>query len=116
MPPPPDSLGTREEVQVGAALFAANCGHCHANLPRAPVPDLRRSGLLHDEGAFQGVVRGGVLQARGMPRWDDLLSEADVHRIRVWLIAVARDAFQIESRQGMNTAPPERTGVVSGHP
>jgi len=116
IPRPPESIGNPEDVQAGAILFATNCGHCHANLPRAPVPDLRRSALLHDEGAFQGVVRGGVLQARGMPRWDDLLTEADVHRIRAWLIAVAREAFETESRQGMDTAPPQRTGVVSGHP
>ena len=116
VPQPPDSIGTTADVRAGAALFATNCGHCHANLPRAPVPDLRRSGLLRDETAFQSVVRGGALQERGMPRWDDLLTTAEVHRIRAWLIAVAQQAYDTERRNGVDQNPPERKGVVTGHP
>ena len=53
----------------------------------APLPDLRRSLLLRDEAAFFSVVRGGALQERGMPRWDDILSTQDVDAIHAWLIA-----------------------------
>ena len=116
LPQPPDGVGTPDEVQAGAGLFAINCAHCHANAPRAPVPDLRRSGLLRDEAAFQGVVRGGALQTRGMPRWDDLLSAEDVHRIRSWLVAVAREAYASERARGPRQGAPERVGTVAGHP
>ncbi|MFO1503948.1 MAG: cytochrome c [Steroidobacteraceae bacterium] len=98
IPPPPAMIGTPAEIQAGAALFAANCSHCHANAPRAPVPDLRRSALLGDEAAFQSVVRGGALQERGMPRWDDLLSEGDVHLVRAWLVSIARQGYDAERR------------------
>ena len=91
-PAPPAAIGTAAEIAAGATLFATNCGHCHANAPRAPVPDLRRSALLRDAAAFESVVRGGLLQQRGMPRWDDLLTVAEVDRIRMWLIAQARAA------------------------
>jgi quinohemoprotein ethanol dehydrogenase len=89
-PEPPPATGSQGEIRAGAELFAANCGHCHANAPRAPVPDLRRSPLLRDSTAFANVVRGGLLQERGMPRWDDLLTAGEVDRIRMWLIAEAR--------------------------
>jgi quinohemoprotein ethanol dehydrogenase len=114
IPPPPPPVGTPAQIAAGAALFAANCGHCHANAPRAPVPDLRRSGLLRDEAAFQGVVRGGLLQPRGMPRWDDLLSEEDVHRIRAWLISLAREAYEADRRGGTAEAPRAASGVTVG--
>jgi quinohemoprotein ethanol dehydrogenase len=115
IPQPPDALGTAQDVQAGEALFAANCGHCHANRPRAPVPDLRASGLLRDEMAFQSVVLGGALQERGMPRWDDLLTQAEVHRIRAWLISVARQAYDAQRHQGVDRGTAGREGVVAGH-
>ena len=107
LPQPPARIGTPADVQAGATLFATNCGHCHANVPRAPVPDLRGSALLRDETAFQRVVRGGALQERGMPGWDDLLSEADVHRIRVWLIAVAAQAYEAQHGKNITVQSPE---------
>jgi len=89
-PEPPEATGTREDIAAGATLFATNCGHCHANALRGPVPDLRRSAFLRDAAAFQAVVRGGLLQQRGMPRWDDLLTETETEHIRAWLISEAR--------------------------
>jgi mono/diheme cytochrome c family protein len=74
-------------------LFAQNCGGCHANAERAPVPDLRRSGMIQSSAAFQAVVRGGALQMRGMPSWDDLLTGPEVEQIRAHLVASARDAY-----------------------
>jgi quinohemoprotein ethanol dehydrogenase len=87
-------------ILVGAALFAVNCSHCHANAPRSPVPDLRRSGVIRDVAAFQSVVRGGALQARGMPRWDDLLTAPEVTQIHAYVVSVARVAYQTEQGTG----------------
>lgn len=116
IPPPPEAVGTAADIAAGGALFAANCGHCHVNAPRAPLPDLRRSLLLRDEAAFFSVVRGGALQERGMPRWDDLLDEQQVHQIRAWLISIAKQAYEAERRDGTGSPPAESKGLVKGHP
>jgi quinohemoprotein ethanol dehydrogenase len=113
IPPPPETIGTSADIKAGGALFATNCGHCHANAPRAPLPDLRRSPLLRDEAAFLSVVRGGALQERGMPRWDDLLTEEQVHLIRAWLISIAKQGYEDE-RHG--AAEASGKGLVNGHP
>ena len=66
-------------------MFFGNCGICHSNQPRSPSPDLKRLDLaIHAQ--FQAIVRGGLLEQAGMPRWDDLLSAADVDAIHAYLI------------------------------
>ncbi len=62
LPEPPAQVGTPADISAGRALFARNCAGCHGNADRAPVPDLRRSGFMHDPAAFQSVVRGGALE------------------------------------------------------
>src|SRR5580698_3947392 len=93
IPVPPDQPGSAADIAAGAGLFARNCSGCHANAERAPVPDLRRSGMIRTAEGFQAVVRGGALQMRGMPSWDDLLSESQVEQIRAHLVAIAREAY-----------------------
>jgi quinohemoprotein ethanol dehydrogenase len=69
----------------GKALFLANCAICHSNQPRSISPDLRRMpNEVH--AAFDEIVLRGALLPGGMPRWDDLLSEADAHAIHAYLI------------------------------
>jgi hypothetical protein len=70
----------------------------------SPVPDLRRSALIRDAASFDNVVRGGALQKQGMPGWDDLLSDADVEKIRANVISVARAAYAAQ-QQGAAAAP-----------
>ncbi len=102
VPEPIDQPGTPADIAAGAALFARNCGSCHANFPRSPVPDLTRSGVIRDAAAFQSVVRGGALQKRGMSSWDDLLTESQVEQIRAHLVSQQRAAF---AAQGAAPAP-----------
>jgi quinohemoprotein ethanol dehydrogenase len=102
LPEPPEQPGTAADIKAGAALFAGNCGSCHANFERAPVPDLRRSGMIRDAAAFRAVVREGALQKRGMPSWDDLLTEAEVEQIRAHLVSTARAAY---AQQQAGTTP-----------
>jgi len=104
IPEPPAQPGTAADIAAGAALFARNCSGCHANAERAPVPDLRRSGIIRTSEAFQTVVRGGALQTLGMPSWDDLLTEQEVEQIRAHVITVARDAYT-KQQAGQATAP-----------
>ncbi len=112
IPEPPAQAGTPQDIAAGAALFGRNCTGCHSNADRAPVPDLRKSGMIREAVAFQSVVRGGALEKRGMPSWDDLLTEAQVEQIRAHLVAVARDAY---AKQQAGQGPAKASGVKEGH-
>jgi quinohemoprotein ethanol dehydrogenase len=113
LPEPPVQAGTAADIAAGGALFARNCAGCHGNADRAAVPDLRRSGFIHDPAAFQSVVRGGLLEKGGMPSWDDLLTSSEVEQIRANLISVARAAYA-QQKTGVPGAP---TPVLrEGHP
>lgn len=85
-PPPAQAAGvTPGTIAKGAMLFTGNCVLCHSNQPRSITPDLRRMQPgTHEQ--FHKIVRGGLLLANGMPRWDDRLSEADVDAIHAFLI------------------------------
>ena len=71
----------------------------------SPVPDLRRSGMIRTTAGFQAVVRGGALQTRGMPSWDDLLSESQVEQIRAHLVSVAHQAYARQQAGASGSAP-----------
>jgi quinohemoprotein ethanol dehydrogenase len=114
IPEPPAQPGTPADIAAGTALFGRNCGGCHANAPRAPVPDLRRSGIVRDAAAFESVVRGGALEKRGMPSWDDLLTQTEVEQIRAYLVSVARDAYT--KQQAGASSSPTTPPVKEGHP
>lgn len=98
LPEPPAQAAKAEDIAAGAALFGAYCGSCHANMDRAPVPDLRRSPLVREAAAFAGVVHAGALMKRGMPAFDDLLSQEQVEQIRAHVINVARQAWEAQQR------------------
>lgn len=84
-PPTQYADATPEMIAMGSGLFTENCGICHSNQPRAPLPDLRRmnSGV---HGAFSQIVLEGLLLPNGMPRWDDRLSPDQVKAIHAFLI------------------------------
>jgi quinohemoprotein ethanol dehydrogenase len=111
---PPAQTGTAADIKRGAQLFGANCGSCHGNAPRAPVPDLRRSSAATHT-AFNDIVLRGALQVRGMPRWDDVLSQADVDAIHAYVISIARTAYDQQTNGAPATAPPT-PGQIQGHP
>jgi quinohemoprotein ethanol dehydrogenase len=113
LPEPPAATGTAADVVAGASLFAGYCAACHINFERAPVPNLLRSGVVREGAAFQAVVRGGALEKRGMPSWDDLLTEPQVEQIRAHLVAQQRAAYEAQQK---NAAPaPAAPEVKEGH-
>lgn len=78
---------TEQERAHGTALFHFYCSTCHG--PEAvgggSVPDLRY--LPADKHAiFGSIVRGGALQAHGMPAFSDLMDDADVRAIQAWIL------------------------------
>lgn len=84
--PPAQAPGvTPAVIAKGGEIFMANCGLCHSNQHRSIAPDLRRM----NEGthkAFNEIVLRGLLLPNGMPRWDDVFSEADANAIHAYLI------------------------------
>src|SRR5690606_22757711 len=93
IPEPPVQTASAADIAAGAVLFGGYCGSCHSNFVPSPVPDLRRSPLIREASAFASVVRDGALQSRGMPAWDDLLTDEQIEQIRVHLVEVARQAY-----------------------
>lgn len=84
--PPAQAPGvTPATIAQGQGLFMANCAICHSNLHRSISPDLRRiPAEVHP--LFKDIVMKGALLGGGMPRWDDILSEADADAIHAYLI------------------------------
>jgi quinohemoprotein ethanol dehydrogenase len=93
---PPALTASAADITAGAALYGRNCGGCHANLDRAPVPDLRRSAVVRDSASFASVVLKGALETRGMPGWDDLLKAEEVEQIRAHLLNVTHSAWRAQ--------------------
>jgi quinohemoprotein ethanol dehydrogenase len=111
IPEPPAQPGSAADIADGGVLFKRNCAGCHTNADRAAVPDLRRSGFIRDPSAFQSVVRGGALEKRGMPSWDDLLTAGEVEKIRDHLVSIAHEAYARQQAGGSTaTAPMPREG------
>lgn len=113
LPEPPAQTAKAADIAVGAALYGAYCGSCHANMDRAPVPDLRRSPLVREAAAFAAVVQSGALMKRGMPAFDDLLSAAETEQIRAHVINVARQAWEAQQRDA--PAPAAAPSAAEGH-
>jgi hypothetical protein len=69
------------------------------------------------------VVSDGALEKRGMPGWDDLLSEQQVEQIRAHVVNVAREAFArqklpaVDGKQPAVPAPPNppESEMKEGH-
>jgi quinohemoprotein ethanol dehydrogenase len=111
LPEPPAQVGTEADIAAGEQLFGANCASCHANWPRSPVADLRRSSAA-THAAFKDIVLRGALQPRGMPSWGDLLSEKDADQIQAFVLSVAHQAYAAEQKAAQ---PAESTGLKEGH-
>ena len=82
--PPPDREGTPATIAQGELLYNRYCSRCHS-FGRGLVPDLRQLPRgIHS--AFYEIVLHGALQAKGMGRWDDVLSQEDAAAIHAYLV------------------------------
>lgn len=90
---PPDVPTSPEMVARGAELFdMARCSWCHSGSPGI-VPNLLE--LAPEKHAiFKDIVLGGVLEARGMAGFSDMLSEADVEAIHAYIVERIRQELQ----------------------
>ena len=88
---PPPRPTDRATVARGEILYNRYCARCHA-LDRAILPDLRRMGRATD-GLFYEIVLNGAYVAKGMGRWDDVLTRPDAEAIHAYVVDQAWQAY-----------------------
>ena len=81
---PPPREGTAATIAQGELLYNRYCSRCHAFGP-ALLPDLRRMSAP-TQSIFYEIVLRGAYQAKGMGRWDDVLSPDDAAAIHAYLV------------------------------
>lgn len=73
-----------KQIAAGEILYNRYCSRCHV-MGRGNLPDLRRIEPGTHE-LFSTIVLGGAFAGKGMGRFDDVLSPADVDAIHAYLI------------------------------
>ncbi len=106
--PPPfprsDEQFAPDQVAEGANQYLAFCNICHGG----PVnPNLFRSQVATDAGAWKSVVYDGALADNGMISFKPWLSEKQVEAIRAYVLAEAARMAELPSDK---IAPPGKTG------
>jgi quinohemoprotein ethanol dehydrogenase len=73
-----------KQIAAGELLYNRYCSRCHV-MGRGNLPDLRRiEPATH--ALFSSIVLGGAYASKGMGRFDDVLSPADVDAIHAYVI------------------------------
>jgi quinohemoprotein ethanol dehydrogenase len=103
--PPADPTFQTDSARFmpGALTYSAHCLNCHGSLAVGATqgPDLRRSAIPQNRDVFAQIVRGGVLQERGMPKFGEL-TDAQLDDIRYYLRARAAQL------RGNGSPPPDQ--------
>jgi len=95
-PKPPVSTAGKAEIQRGEDKFVEQCSRCHVFGPSI-TPDLRKlPPEIHD--SFKDIVLRGALSPMGMAAFGDVLSEADADAIHAYLIDMAAQGYEDQSR------------------
>ncbi len=93
-PAPPPQQATPPQIANGEVLYNRYCSRCH-ELGRGVLPDLRTlSAGLH--AAFYDIVLDGALAAKGMARWDDVLSRDDAEAIHAYIVDESWKAYRAQ--------------------
>jgi quinohemoprotein ethanol dehydrogenase len=84
-PPPPHN--DPNEAVAGFRLFSTYCARCHSLGVPGVTPDLSRLPMgIENLNVLEAIVLKGAAVARGMPRFDDVLSRSDVQAIHAFLL------------------------------
>ncbi len=95
MPEPAPVTADAAVIAHGEVVYHRHCGYCHGDglLTGGITPDLRWStAQVHD--MWQDIVRGGVLQARGMVSFSDYVSADDAEAIRQYVLSEANRNYR----------------------
>lgn len=87
LPALPARAGTAQQVVHGEVLYNGYCSRCHV-FGRGELPDLRRSSAALSP-AIYAIVLHGALQSKGMGRFNNELTRADVQDIQAYLVQQA---------------------------
>jgi quinohemoprotein ethanol dehydrogenase len=97
LPPPPRPAisihATKADIKMGGDTYARWCATCHGigAVGGGVLPDLRYATReTHDK--LEAIVLGGIYQDRGMPSFAKWLKQADVERIRAYIVSRAEAA------------------------
>ena len=87
---------TAEQRAEGELLFARYCAVCHG--PGAgtvgPIPNLLYSGEdVH--AIWDGIVVGGALAHKGMPKFDHAMDAAGAQAVRAYVIDTAKNTIAL---------------------
>ncbi len=84
LPDPPPRVGSAAQIANGELIYNRFCSRCHV-FGISILPDLRRlSPATH--GLFDAIVLGGAYAPKGMAKFDDVLSPADVAALHAYVI------------------------------
>ncbi len=100
VPDPPAFTGSAQQAAHGADVYGRYCSVCHgdAAIAGALNPDLRRSGTLGSQDAFEQIVIGGALHERGMISWKAALTADDAEAVRQYVIKRANEDKALEAQ------------------
>jgi quinohemoprotein ethanol dehydrogenase len=81
----PPREGNAKQIAAGEVLYNRYCARCHV-FGVGLLPDLRRMNP-GTHSVFYEIVLHGAYQAKGMARWDDVLSHEDAEAIHAYQTA-----------------------------
>ena len=98
-PPVPldvSDASSEADPQFGGIMYASYCSVCHGAMAMSagPIPDLRFSPTILDEGVFSTVVLEGTLAHRGMVGFAPDIGAEQVESIRAYLLPLAAEQAQ----------------------
>jgi quinohemoprotein ethanol dehydrogenase len=93
IPEDPDFVSDPESEERGVMLFGQRCSVCHGfrAVSVGAAADLRKSQIVRSLDAFTAVLKEGLLEARGMPRFDEL-NDQQIKDIRQYIRFEANNA------------------------
>jgi quinohemoprotein ethanol dehydrogenase len=84
LPEPPPRPTDAQQIAAGEVLYHRYCSRCHV-MGRGNLPDLRQIQPATHQ-IFNAIVLGGAYAAKGMGRFDDVVTPTDVEAIHAYLI------------------------------
>lgn len=90
-----------EVAHRGGQLFNSSCHSCHgfSAVAGGLAPDLRASRQALDLQVFRSILKEGVLESRGMPKYQDL-TETEIGQLYLYVRYSARKSLNMQSKKG----------------
>ena len=82
--------GSDEEIKHGETLFTKYCSNCHNLDFGGVIPNLTYS-TPETFQIFKTIVKDGAFLSKGMPRFDDRLSEQGIADIKQYILSISKN-------------------------